>query len=214
MPTREDFETALRYAREAFVRIDPAGLARRCGACIGNPAEEQKRISLEFLDRTYEITHPDGNVRYAGESESTPPLWEQIINLHYLNHAEGRPLAGELIAFDSIPSGPFYRSAFERRTAGILLRVFADKPEALEACAERIGAKPNDLGDVGFTVNAFPRVPITVVFWRGDEEFAARANFLFDASIASYLPTEDITLTSQMLAIKLVKTYYSQKASS
>ena len=210
MPTREDFETALRYAREAFARIDPAEQARRCGAFYQASSGKQGCINLDFLDRTYEVTHPDGDVRYADESESSPPLWEQIINLHYLNHAEGRPLAGELIAFDSIPSGPFYRSAFECRTAGILLKIFADKPEALAACAERIGAEPNELGDVGFTVNAFPRVPITVVFWQADEEFTARASFLFDASIASYLPTEDITLTSQMLAIKLVKTYYSK----
>ncbi len=212
MPTREDFETSLRYAREVFARIDPAEQARQCWAGIEDLPEERKRISLEYLGRTYEITHPDGDVRYTGESESSPPLWEQIINLHYLNHAEDRPLTGELIAFDSIPSGPFYRSAFERRTAGILLKVFEDKPEALAACAERIGAEPRELGDVGFTVYAFPRVPITVVFWRGDEEFPARASFLFDASVASYLPTEDITLTAQMLAITLVKTYYSSKA--
>jgi len=210
MPTREDFETALRYAREAFARIDPAKQARRCGARFENLAQEKSHIVLEFLNRTYEIIHPDGDVRFADESESSPPLWEQIINLHYLDHAEGKPITGKLIAFDGVSSGPFYRDAFERRTAGILLKVFADKPEALEVCADQIGAKPNELGDVGFTVNAFPCVPITVVFWRADEEFAARANFLFDSSVSSFLPTEDITLTSQMLAIKLVKIYYSK----
>ena len=210
MPTREDFETALRYALETFATIDPAGQARLAGARFETGQEGRALIRLDYLTRTYEIIHPEGVVRYEGDEATEPALWEQIITLHYLNQACGKPLAGKLIAFDSVPSGPFYKAAFEKRTAGILLKVFGDKPEALRACAEKIDARFNDLGDVAFTVDAFPRVPVTVIFWEGDDEFPARASFLFDASIPAFLPTEDITLTCQMLAIRLVKAFYSK----
>jgi len=47
-------------------------------------------------------------------------------------------------------------------------------------------------------------VPVTLVFWKGDEEFPPRLSILLDKSISHYLPTEDIVLASQMFALRLI----------
>jgi len=68
-----------------------------------------------------------------------------------------------------------------------------------------IGGHKADYGDVAVTVNAFSRVPITLVLWRGDEEFAPEAKFMFDSTITDYLTTDDINELCGIIAWKLVK---------
>ena len=41
-----------------------------------------------------------------------------------------------------------------------------------------------------------PLVPVTCVVWAGDEEIPPSATILFDDSITSYLPVEDIVLAA------------------
>lgn len=36
----------------------------------------------------------------------------------------------------------------------------------------------------------FPRLPVTLVFWRQDEEFPARAYLLFDDTCEHHLPVD------------------------
>jgi hypothetical protein len=55
------------------------------------------------------------------------------------------------------------------------------------------------------TIKAFPRVPLTVVLWKGDEEFPAAASILFDSSITDYLPVEDIIELSETTVWRLVR---------
>ena len=52
---------------------------------------------------------------------------------------------------------------------------------------------------------AFPRVPITLVLWRGDDEFPPDGNILFDRSISDYLTTEDVNVLCETIAWTLVK---------
>ena len=41
-------------------------------------------------------------------------------------------------------------------------------------------------------VLALPRVPVVLSLWKGDDEFPPEGNVYFDASVSSYLSTEDI----------------------
>ncbi|GAI27680.1 unnamed protein product, partial [marine sediment metagenome] len=71
--------------------------------------------------------------------------------------------------------------------------------------AEKLGSHKADYGDVAVTINAFNYVPITLVLWRGDEEFNPEGNILFDSTISDYLPTEDINILCETISWKLVK---------
>jgi hypothetical protein len=71
--------------------------------------------------------------------------------------------------------------------------------------SQRLGGYKADYGDTAITINAFSRVPITIVVWQGDDEFPSRGNVLFDANITDYLPTEDITVLSEIIAWRLIR---------
>ena len=47
--------------------------------------------------------------------------------------------------------------------------------------------------------------PVTIIMWRGDEEFASRGNILFDAAISDYLSTYDATVLCESITWKSVK---------
>jgi len=79
------------------------------------------------------------------------------------------------------------------------------RPHLLIDSAGKLGGHTVAYGDVAVTVNAFNRVPITIVLWQGDEEFPAQGGILFDAAITDYLSTYDVTVLCESIIWKLVK---------
>jgi len=71
--------------------------------------------------------------------------------------------------------------------------------------AKLLGGQKAEYGDTAVTINAFRRVPITLVIWQGDEEFRPEASILFDSTITDYLTTEDIHVLCETIAWRLVK---------
>jgi len=210
MPTREDFEMALTLAQEVCREQDPACQAERAGVRWspggGDGGLRRGCAVIPFLGTAYVVQAPEGLVSYkeSGTEEKDPALWEKILVLHYFNRADGELLAHEHMSFKEIPEGRLYQPNFEKRAVAPLLAAFGAEPqEVIEHCGS-LGGSRGDLGDVSVTVPVFPRVPVTLVFWMGDEEFPPRLSVLFDKSISHYLPTEDIILACQMLAFRLI----------
>jgi hypothetical protein len=69
--------------------------------------------------------------------------------------------------------------------------------------AASLGGLRASYGDASVTVNAFSRVPMTIVIRTGDEEFPPSCTVMFDANVSDYLPTEDIRDVSAALARRL-----------
>jgi hypothetical protein len=205
MPTREDFEIALALACKEFGRQDPIRQAERAGAAWNtDPGGEGGHAEIPFLGTPYRIRGPAGDVSYKDEQAKEPALWEKILVLHYFNTADGTPLAGDPISFKEVREAMLYLPNFEKRAVAPLLGRFGGMPEQILEPARRLGGKREEMGDLSVTIPVFPRVPITLVFWRGDEEFEARLTILFDRTVVRYLPTEDIVLAAQMTAYRLI----------
>jgi hypothetical protein len=165
--------------------------------------DSRSRITIDYLGQSYIITLPEIEFSIEGSSESVP-LRDRILILHYFLRATGTPLADRLISFKELPEGGGYFPSFDKRTVKPLVDHFAEGPALLVKAAEKLGAGRVDLGDVAVTIKAFPRVPVTIILWRGDEEFPAQGNVAFDATISDYLSTEDITMLCSVIVWKLI----------
>jgi hypothetical protein len=132
-------------------------------------------------------------------------ITERILLLHYLAQASGSPQAGEWVGFEQIPGGELYLRNFRARSVDRLLRTYGEDDAPLPAAAEALGGAPLDLADIAYRIQALPRVPVALTFWRGDEEFPASANLLFDATVAEYLSTEDIVVLAGTVAGRLAR---------
>ena len=85
-----------------------------------------------------------------------------------------------------------------------MVKVFGQDPEALKTAVDPREEGPGT-GDVGVKIQALPFVPLALVLWRGDAEFPAAGNLLFDDSVTEHLPVEDIVILAETVVWKLVK---------
>jgi len=200
-PWERGFDISYKLAHERLAKInDIKEQCRKSGARYLGPNE----VVINYLNQPYHITLPDIEILLEG-SDAKVPLKDKILILHYFTEAKGNPATGKLIAYKQLPGGISYFPAFSQRAINPFVKHFGQKPELLIKVAAKLGGRESDYGDVSVTVNAFNHVPITLVLWRGDEEFAPSGNILFDASISDYLPTEDVTVLTETLIWKLVR---------
>jgi len=161
-------------------------------------------VTVDYLGKPYVISFPDLDVTLKGETGKLP-LREKILVLHYLAQAKGTAAAGNLITYRDLPGGVVYFPTFSKRTTDQLTRHFGNEPELLVKASKALGGTEIDMGDAGVVIYGFPRTPITIILWIGDEELPAQLNILFDANITDYLESEDVTVLCEVLTWKLVR---------
>lgn len=137
--------------------------------------------------------------------EEEVPLRDKILILHYLSKASGIPPSGKLIAFAQLPGCEPYLPVFQKRTIDRLVRTFGKQPENLIAAAQTIGGSKAQYGDVGVVIPALPKVSVTFILWRGDDEFPPSGNILFDRTVENYLDVEDIIVLSEIIVGELCR---------
>ena len=166
--------------------------------------DSQKTIIVKYLNQSYQVTLPDVKVSLK-DSEEAVPLKDKILILHYLIQAKGTPLSNRIITYKELPEGTNYFRTFHKRAIKPLVDHFGQEPGQLVDIAKKLGGHRVDYGDVAITINAFPRVTVTLVLWRGDGEFPPEGSILFDSTISDYLTTEDINVLCEIIAWKLVR---------
>jgi hypothetical protein len=200
-PWERGFDLSYKFACEELAKIsDVQEQCRKSGARYIGPNE----IVINYLNQLYHIILPDGKILLEN-SDIEAPLRDKILILHYFTGAKGTAATGKLIAYKQLPGGISYFPAFSQRAIAPLVKNFGKNPELLRKAAAKLGGSEAEYGDVSVNVNAFDRVLITLVLWRGDEELAPNGNILFDANISDYLSTEDVTVLCETIIWKLVK---------
>ena len=200
-PWERGFELSYKFACEELARI--GNIREQCrmsSARYIGPSE----IVIDYLNQPYHIMIPDCKI-LREDSGTEAPLRDKILILHYFTGAKSTTTVGKSIAYRQLPGGVSYFPAFSQRAIGPLVKDFGRSPELLRKAAAKLGGRDADYGDVSVTINAFDRVPITFVLWKGDEELAPNGNILFDANICDYLSTEDVTVLSETIIWKLVR---------
>jgi hypothetical protein len=126
---------------------------------------------------------------------------EELCILTYLINSQDLPVANKLSAAEALPEGQFFFRGPHKLSTEKLEEVFGQCPERLYDVMDKFGAKRREFGDASIELYVLPRVPLTIVIWRGDEEFGSRASILFDETAAAQLPL-DALLAAVNLAIK------------
>ncbi len=198
------YELAYRLAREQLAEFDD--IEQQCLRSGAKYMEigAQKVIMVEYLNQSYRISLPDIDITLVN-SEERVPLKEKILILHYLTQAKNIPASNITITYKDLPEGLNYFPTFSKRAIEPIVGHFGKHPHLLIDNAEKLGGQKTDYGDVSITINAFSRVPITFVLWKGDEEFPPEGSILFDSTISDHLSTEDINVLCEAIAWKLVR---------
>jgi hypothetical protein len=200
----DDYKKALEIGKEEISKKNPLHLCRLSGGQFIEKANEPNSIQIKFLNRMVTISWPD--LIFSQDFDKEIAIKEKILILHYLNNANKEDLTGELIAYQEIPSARFYLSSFNARSRDPFIAAFGENPDKLPVVAQELfAAQMASMGDVSVTIQAFPKVPITLIIWRGDEEFPPNGTILFDSSIKdNLLSAEDISELVSMIVYPLI----------
>ncbi|MFC1993327.1 DUF3786 domain-containing protein [Chloroflexota bacterium] len=196
------YELAYRLACEKLADIDIKQQCLKSDAGY-QVIDSRQVITLGYLNRLYKITLPDIEVALK-DSEEPVPLRDKILVLHYFIQAKGTPVSKKLKAYKELPGGELYLPTFFKRAIKPIVDHFGEEPHRLLDIAGMLGGRKADYGDMAVTINAFSRVPVTLVLWGGDEELAPQGNILFDNTVSDYLTTDDINMLCGNIAWKLV----------
>lgn len=196
------YELSYKLACEQLTGI--VDVEKQCQKSGARYSPAEKTIVLKHLNKSYQIEFPGGAVSLCG-SEEPVPIRDKILILHYFIRAKGTPLSGKTITYKELHDGINYYPTFFKRAISPIITNFGKEPKHILEVSQYFGGRRADYGDLAVTIDAFPLVPITIVLWRDDEEFPADGNLLFDSTIQDYLPIEDITILSEVIAWSLVK---------
>jgi hypothetical protein len=192
---------AYRLACEQLAGIDD--IEKQCRQSGTQYLPSQKAINIDYLDCSYQISFPEGEVSLTTGEEV--PIRDKILILHYFVQAKGTPLSSKLITYKELADGINYFPVFSKRAIQPIVMFFGNEPEQLLKIAEILGGHKADYGDVAVTINAFSRVPVTIVLWQGDAEFAPQGSIMFDSTISDYLTNDDIHTLCENIAWRLVR---------
>jgi hypothetical protein len=129
-------------------------------------------------------------------TEEVASAWPEVIlpdsllavsAVGYLLSARELPLARELVSPEQLPGGEIFFRGPHELPGDALAALFGTDSERFREVASRLGGRPAPLGDVGMEVSIYPRLPLSLGFWRADDEFPARVTFLFDRSAGAHL---------------------------
>jgi len=185
---------------EQLVRLDGYKTAQRAKCqYISNP----ERYVVTMLKTEYVVNLSDREISSV-QPDSLPAeaeFLQQLCLLAYLINAQDLPLADKLVRAEALPGGQFFFRGIHNLPTEKLEKAFGERPETLYQIAERFEAKRCEFGDASIELYILPRIPLTIVVWRGDEEFDARASVLFDQTAAAHLPL-DALLAAVNLAVE------------
>ena len=208
LPNQRNYEYAYRLAYKlACEQLAKSDIEQQC---LRSDAQLQvidshKIINLKYLNRSYQVLLPNIGISLVADEEEVP-MRDMILILHYLTLAKGTTNTKKMIAYKELPGGASYFPTFSKRTIKPILDYFGKEPCLLLDAGMKLGGHHRaDYGDVAITVPAFSRVPITIVLWRGDDEFDPRGSILFDSTVSDYLSMDDINVLCEIISWKLIK---------
>ena len=181
-----------------------ADIEQQCRKIGAQYIPSQKVIIIDHLNQSYRISFPDGEVSLTTGEEAVL-MRDKILILHYFTRAKGTPLSNKMITYKELPDGINYFPVFAKRAIKPIVNYFGTEPHRLVDIAGTLGGHQADYGDAAVTINAFSRVPITIVLWQGDAEFAPEGSIMFDSTISDYLTNDDIHTLCEIIAWRLVR---------
>ena len=162
----------------------------RQALCRYDNKNNSYKIGLWVND--YEIDPGQCTITGISDEFTPPHEYFYLFIIYYLLRAKEINLSGEWVSEKDLPGGStFFRGPHNIPTDLICDR-FHNDIESFKKRCEQLRGTAVDMGDAAFTFRIAPRIPVTVLYWMGDEDFPPEAKILYDRSITEHLSLDII----------------------
>jgi hypothetical protein len=156
------------------------------------------------------VVDPVGRTITGSSLESTFVLtktayFSRLSILYYLTGAKNVPLSGRLLGPAELKAGQFFAGGSHRLPLDRIATRFGDDPDGFLAQAAAFGGIRREYGDAAVELWPLPRVPVTLILWRHDEEFPARSYLLFDETCELHLAADIVWSVAMMCVLVMLR---------
>ena len=187
-------------ALELFLKREPAQMAMASGASWDPGAGA---LRLRYCGREFTVVAENGDIA-AGPGHWKVNRIDLTLVLQYLAGASGLPPRGQWLSFLELPDGGHHYAPFQVEALAPLARGFDGRGEEFLKAGRLLGGEEVKMADAALVIPVFPKLPVAVLLWHGDEEFPARAAILYDAVAPSHLSTAALYVLGCELVRKML----------
>ena len=154
--------------------------------------DTKKNFEISIWGDIFKIYPEQGIIECDNKKhEGLHPYFDLFI-MHYLLKAKAMELANQWISEKDIPGGStFFRGPHAIPTRLITSQFDGDIDGFKHKCEQLMGS-PLKLADAAFVFKVAPRVPVAVLYWKGDDEFPTESKILYDRTIYDHLALDII----------------------
>jgi hypothetical protein len=114
----------------------------------------------------------------------------------YAVHANSEPMQTEPFrAFKAFPDSMPYQGAFCVNSEKVLVPyvlLIEKNQDMIKKSFDGRNCRPGLTGDFCFIINPLPKIALSYIFYRADEEFPASVTCLFSANVLSFMPLDGL----------------------
>ena len=187
-------------ARKLFLTYDQAKIIQKSPVNF-----DESYIYLPVLDTTCRVSRESGHVTWLeqGHWKPSPRQHDTLTVFDYLcDSAPDRTLSGNWRTHAALGSNVHDTLA---EKASPLETIIDQNPCQFIHLCQTLGGKPFPHCDIGFTLQLFPDLPITLQFWHSDEEFPPRLRFLWDMNTNQFIRYETTYYALGLIQARLMK---------
>lgn len=164
-------------------------------AALGVTRQAQD-LCLPALNRTLRL---DVAARRVAVDDLGParPEWA-VLAVHYLSASDCAP-DPRPVSFSYFQDCRSYLSVFGKRIVARFLATVGRTATGFAEAAARCGGVRQEGAGSGFRFDIFPRVPVTLVRYDGDDEIPPGASVIYRADAERLLPAEDRVVAAELL---------------
>jgi hypothetical protein len=176
-----------------------------------NPEELAERVGILYKEGEFQLKMMrwEIGISYPELEFKAPKFLDtyviKVLALIYIAKAMAQPLANHWVPYRELKDGLFYTKTFSETVEDRLCRRFCEDIESLQLACEALGGREVDQGDLGMVLKTFPRLPLLIIVWQGDEEFEPNARILFDASATSYFNAFELRMLCGEITSRLIR---------
>ncbi len=156
-----------------------------------------KTIRLPALNRVLCVDLDSRRVRVDDAAAPLHAGWA-VLAVHYLCAADPAP-DPRAVSFSHFQDCRSYLSVFGKRIVERFLATSGRTPERFAQAAAPLGGRKVAGSGTGYAFDVFPRVPITIIRYDGDEEIRPGASVIYRADAERLLPAEDRVVAAELL---------------
>jgi len=152
--------------------------------------KECYRISL--VNEEYDVYPAKADIIRLRDRQSVSSDFIGLMIIYYLLFAQDIPVKREWISEKDIPGGTLFFTGPHEIPVHLITEKVQEDLSVFKAKCESLQGNPVDMGDAAYHFRVLPRIPVTVVYYLGDDEFPAEAKILFDRTISDHLTLDII----------------------